>query len=157
MQNQAQLERAASGPGRPRRQVDAARIRRLRDQGWTLNEIARAVGCGRGTVARALERTAAPHSRPAAPVVPLRDRASELARGRNDPPANDAARRERLREDARHLVHRRWGDGMKVEGQPFRPPHDPPPASGREGPRWTGVLLIAGGLLLWAMGCPVPL
>lgn len=155
MQNQAQLEMAASGPGRPRRQVDEAQIRRLRDQGWTLNEIANALGCGRGTVARALERTAAPRNRAEAPGVPLHDRASELARSRKKPPGEDAAERERLRENARHLAHRRWGDGMKVEGQPF--PRVKASEPSRSGPRCTGVLLIAGGLLLWAMGCPVPL
>lgn len=62
--------------------------------------------------------------------------------------------RSKLREHARHLVHQRWGDGMKVEGQPFPPP-DPPKGLGNKG--WTAVLLIAGGVLLWTIGCAVPL
>jgi len=140
------------GPGRPRRALEAARMRRLRDEGKTLNEIAALMGCGRGTGARALARVPSAPEPPLEPRMPLGERASELARGREDAAPLDAEERRRRREHARHLVYRRWGDGMQVEGQDFQPAV---PKS--EGTRWLGIALIAGGLLLWAMGCPVPL
>lgn len=139
-------------PGRPRRALDVARARRLRNEGKTLHEIAAVMGCGRGTVARALARVPSTPEPPLEPRMPIAARASELARSREDSAPQDAEERRRLREHARHLVHRRWGDGMQVEGQEFQPSEPK-----RNGPRWAGVLLMAGGLLLWAMGCPVPL
>lgn len=146
---------ARQGTGRPRRLIDISRVRRLRDEGWTLNEIAAAMGCGRGTVARALERTSPPHTGPAA-AVPVNRVAGELARSRSMPPGPDAAQRERVRESARRLVQQRWGDRMKVEGQPYRAA-DKSPNGGHDGMGVAGALLLVGGVLLWMMGCPVPL
>jgi hypothetical protein len=142
--------------GRPRVVINPAAVRRLRDRGWTLDQIAKQMACGRGTIARALEMTPAPPRR-ADPLgsTPLPARAAELARSRSQPAGTELVERERLREHARHLVHRRWGDGMRVEGRPFPPPD--PPQPDRSGPRWTGVLLMIGGILLWAAGCPAPL
>lgn len=140
--------------GRPRIRIEAARVRQLRNQGWTLNEIAQRLGCGRGTVARALAKTAPPPQASVANGVPLADRAAELARSRVHTVDPGAETRAKMREHARHLVYQRWGDGMKVEGQPFPPP-DPPQERGNKG--WIAVLLIAGGLVLWAIGCPAPL
>ena len=137
--------------GRPRRVLDAARIRQLRNDGKTLNEIAAMMDCGRGTVARALARMPIPSKPPIEPRMPLRERASELARSRADAAA-DASERLRLREHARHLAYRRCGDGMQGDGEEFKPANPD-----RKGPRWTGIALVAGGLLLWAMGCPIPL
>lgn len=139
-------------PGRPRRVLDAARVRRLREEGRTLNEIAEMLGCGRGTVARALARVPSAPERASQPGMALGDRAAELARSRKGAASLDAEAPLRLREHARHLAHRRWGDRMQVNGRNFEPAEPK-----RGGPRWAGVLLMAGGLLLWAMGCPVPL
>ncbi len=138
--------------GRPRRAVDAARIRQWRNEGKTLNEIAARMDCGRSTVARALARMPARPEPPQQPRMPLSERASELARSREDAEFLDTEDRLRLREHARHLAYRRCGDGMQVEGRDFQPANPK-----RKGPRWTGIALMAGGLLLWAMGCPVPL
>jgi hypothetical protein len=143
-------------PGRPRRLVDPSSVRRLRSEGKTLNEIAAAMGCGRGTVARALERTEAPRREIAAQSAPLHEGASALARSRADPPGPDAAQRELLRESARRLVQQRWGDGMRVEGQPYRTAAKSAD-DGHDGARVAGALLLVGGVLLWMMGCPVPL
>lgn len=139
-------------PGRPRRALDAALVRRLRDDGKTLNEIAAAMGCGRGTVARALERVAPQRRSEPGRQAPLGERASELARLRRDPARQDADAGLRARENARHLVQRRWGAGMRVEGQNFLLAQPQ-----REGQAWTRIALIVGGLLLWAIGRPVPL
>ena len=138
--------------GRPRRAVDMARIRQLRNEGKTLNEIAARMGCGRGTVARALARMPARPEPTPEPRMPLSKRASELARSREDAEFLDTEERLRLREHARHLAYRRCGDGMRVDGRDFQPANPK-----RKGPRWLGIALMAGGLLLWAMGCPVPL
>jgi hypothetical protein len=143
-------------PGRPRRLVDPSRVRRLRSEGRTLNEIAAAMGCGRGTVARALERTEAPRRQIAMQSLPLHEGASELARSRTAPPGPDAAQRELLRESARRLVQQRWGDGMKVEGRPYLVPAKSAD-DGHDRARVAGALLLVGGVLLWMMGCPVPL
>lgn len=138
--------------GRPRTLIDATLARRLRNECWTLDEIAQRLACGRGTVARALARVPTTPEPPLAPRMPVAERASELARSRADSEPHDGEQRRRMREHARHLVHCRWGDGMRVEGQDFKPAG---PKS--EGPRWLGVALMAGGLLLWAVGCPAPL
>ena len=137
--------------GRPRLALDMARIQQLRAKGMTLNEIAALLHCGRGTIARALERLPVEPAPPLAPRLALGERASELARSRENMAA-DSAERLRLREHARHLAYRRCGDGMQVDGQDFRP-GDPD----RKGPRWAGIALAIGGILLWSMGCPVPL
>lgn len=142
--------------GRPRVAVDATRVRTLRDHGWTLEEIAGELGCGRGTVARALERTAPARTGPPVAVAPVDQVASELARSRSMPPGPDATQRERLRENARRPVQQRWGDRMRVEGQPYRAA-DTPPDGGHDGMGVAGALLLVGGVLLWMMGCPVPL
>lgn len=135
--------------GRPRRPLNVEQVRRLRDEGKTLNEIAAAVECGRGTVARALAHQ--PSKVQVGRHVPLSERAGEMARNRKHT-AEHPKSRLLIREHARHLVHQRWGDGMEVEGRPFKA--DKPNGSGRG---WLGAVLIAGGLVLWAMGCPVPL
>lgn len=137
--------------GRPRRVLDMARIRRLRDEGKTLNEIAARMDCGRGTVVRALEKMPAGPEPPLALKMAMRERASELAQSREHS-AQAAEERLRLREHARHLVYRRHGDGMEVEGEPFQPSEP-----WKKGPGWAGIALIVGGLFLWAMGCPIPL
>lgn len=138
-------------PGRPRRVLDTSRVRRLHNDGKTLDEIAALLHCGRGTVARALAAKPATYERHSGTRLPLHQRASELARSRNDGPP-DAVEAKRRRENARHLVYQRWGDGMQVEGEPFKLAEP-----NRRGPGWAGIALMAGGLLLWAMGCPVPL
>lgn len=144
--------RQSGKSGRPRRVLDAALVRRLRDEGKTLNEIAAVMGAGRGTVARALDRVPSARGREPGRQIPLRERAGELARRRTDPAPDDTEARLRAREHARHLVRQRWGDGMQVEGQRF-----PPAAPKHDGSGWAGAALIVGGLLLWAIGCPVPL
>jgi hypothetical protein len=139
-------------PGRPRRALDGALVQRMRDDGKTLNEIAGLVGCGRGTVARALQFVPPQRKSEPARQIPLSERAGDLARRRADPARDDTEARLRAREHARHLVRQRWGDRMQVEGRRF------PPAEPRhDGSGWAGVALIVGGLLLWAIGCPVPL
>lgn len=147
-----QTQQPRHKPGRPRRPIDAAYARRLRNEGKTLDQIATALACGRGTVARALELAPVAPEPPVGPSRPVTERARELARSRAERTPVDAEERRRRRENARHLVHRRWGDAMKVGGQPFKPAE----ANGN-GQGWIGAALIAGGLLLWALGCPVPL
>lgn len=131
--------------------MDTARIRQLRKQGATLDEIAGKLGCGRGTVARALARMQVVPMLPIEPRMPLAKRASELARSRENIAA-DTNERLRLREHARHLAYLRCGDGMQVEGRDFQPANPK-----RKGPRWLGIALMVGGIILWGMGCPVPL
>lgn len=53
------MPRSIRQTGRPRRAVNIDKIRQLRAQGTTLNEIAARMGCGRGTVARRLAITTA--------------------------------------------------------------------------------------------------
>lgn len=139
-------------PGRPRRAIDAAYARWLRNAGKTLDEIAATLACGRGTVARALARAPVAPDPLVGPNVPVAERARELAMSRVDKALLDGEEQRRQRENARHLVYRRWGEGMQVEGQPFKPAE-----TKGNGQGWLGIALIAGGLLLWALGCPVPL
>ena len=138
--------------GRPRRAVNVDKILKLRAQGATLNEIAARMDCGRGTVARALARIPARPEPTPHPRMPLSERASELARSREDAEFLDTEDRLRLREHARHLAYRRCGNGMQVEGRDFQPANPK-----RKGPRWMGIALMVGGMILWGLGCPVPL
>ena len=151
MANQKIAMTRNSRTGRPRRRLDESYIRRLRSDGKTLNEIAAMLDCGRGTVARALARMPAAPEPPIEPRKPLSERASELAQSRTNAPS-DASERLRLREHARHLAYRRCNDGMRMDGEEFKPANPD-----RKGPRWTGIAFVVGGLLLWAMGCPIPL
>ena len=146
------MSRPSRRTGRPRRVVDMARIRQLREQGATLNEIAAQMGCGRGTVARVLARVPSQPEPPSEPCMPLSERARELARSRENTKILDSQNRLQLREHARHLAYSRCGDGMQVEGRDFQPAKPK-----RKGPRWLGIALMVGGIILWGLGCPVPL
>ncbi len=128
-----------------------ARIRQLRKQGATLNEIAARMDCGRGTVARALARMPARPEPPPESRMPLSERASKLARSRENASGNTNERL-RMREHARQLAYRRFATGMQVKGKNLQPSKKQ-----SEGLPWAGIALLACGLLLWAIGCPMPL
>jgi putative DNA-invertase from lambdoid prophage Rac len=56
--------------GRPKCVIDKARVLKLREDGLSLNEVAKQLGCGRGTVARCLPKNL-PQMSTIQPLVPL--------------------------------------------------------------------------------------